>query len=136
MNQRRLDVLGMGWSALCAVHCAALFALAGWGAAHHDDAHGHDTHDAHGGLGEQLEVGLVLGAALIAVGALARGVRLHGDKRPLALLGAGLALLAAARLVELGEAGEVVASCAGAATLIGAHAWNLALARRCGQDCC
>lgn len=138
LTQRRLDRLGILWSALCAVHCFAIWALAASAAlapAHHDDDHHHDHHD-HGGSAELIEVGLAVGASLIAIAALARGVRLHGDRRPLGVLLIGLAALTAARVLDAGEVGEVALSVAGAASLIGAHVWNLRLATRCGKDCC
>ncbi len=140
LTQRRLDRLGILWSALCAVHCFTIWALAAsaaLGADHHDDHHDHhDHHHDHGGTGELIEVGLAVGASLIAIAALARGVRLHGDRRPLGVLLLGLASLTAARVLDAGEVGEVALSVAGAASLIGAHVWNLRLATRCGKDCC
>lgn len=114
----RLDRAGVMLSALCAVHClAGLLLVTGLG------------------LGGQFllapaihRVGLALaiGVALVTLGV---GVARHGQRGPLLLGAAGIALMSLALAVGHGEA-EAILTVAGVALVALAHLRNLRLAPR------
>lgn len=117
----RLDRAAIGLSGLCVVHCLATVLLAATlasaGAALANPA----WHEVGFGLA-------------IAIGALAlgRGFAVHRDWRPLALGGAGLALMAGGLVLPHGG-GEIVATVAGVAMLAAAHRRNARGPRRAGH---
>lgn len=77
---------------------------------------------------------LAVATASIGLGAAAVGRARHGRRMPIALAAVGVAfLLVAEWLVEgIGWAGPLLAT-AGGASLIGAHAYNIVLLRRCAR---
>lgn len=112
---------GAGLSALCAVHCAALPLLAGVSAA----PHGHSPAD----LG--FETALVGTAGAIGLLTLGPAYCQHRWPVPLALLLAGLLLLATGHAVLSGGPGRAAAVC-GACFLVAAQMLN----RRRQGACC
>lgn len=115
-----LDRLGVLASAACAVHCALGLLLA--------------TAAGVGGLfgDERVELGLVVVALLIAVASVTSAYRRHRRRTPLALLALGVALITAARTLEVAE---TAFSVAGAMALIAMHTTNLR-ALRAARRCC
>jgi hypothetical protein len=109
---RRQDHVGIFASTLCAVHCA-LAAIVSSSAGL-----------LHALLSAELEIALLVVAAGAAAWALARGVRHHGERAPIALGVAGAAAIGLGRL-GLSPGGEVSGSILGAALLVSAHVLNL-----------
>lgn len=120
MNKLNLDMLGIGASLACAVHCVALPLLAAVlplaGAAVHY---------------EPLEY-LLLGATpVVGLLALYRGYRYqHRRIRPSVLFIAGFALLMAGHF-WFPEAWELTGIAVGAGLLIAAHIDNIRFCRKC-----
>jgi hypothetical protein len=112
-----LDRLGMGISLSCAVHCIAtgLISLA-------PAAFGFDGEGQLAWL-ELLEWPFLVGAAVVGVSSLLPSFRHHHERRPLALFGLGMVLLAASRFAE-GPL-EIGLTTLGVATIAGAHLFNL-----------
>ena len=118
-----LDTAGTAAALACAVHCAlmplalTLLPLAGLGFL----------------ADEAVEWALVGLSAVLGVTSLCLGYRAHRSRRALALLGAGLALLAAGRIAEEGEGepwGAPLVVAAGL-TVAAAHVVNRRLCRAC-----
>lgn len=112
-----LDRLGVGISLSCAVHCIAtgLISLA-------PAAFGFDGEGELAWL-ELLEWPFLVGAAVVGVGSLLPSFRHHHERRPLALFGLGMVLLAASRFAE-GPL-EIGLTTLGVATVASAHLFNL-----------
>lgn len=124
----RLDKIGAAASLACAVHCAALPLVV--------------TLLPLAGLGfladERVEWALVGASAVLGVTSLCLGYREHRSRRALAVLAAGLALLAGGRIAEsrglLAEPLGVALVVAGGLSIAAAHLVNRALCRSC-RDC-
>lgn len=115
-GEETLDRIGVGISLSCAIHCIAtgLISLA-------PAAFGFEG----SGIAwlEFLEWPFLLGAAVVGVVSLLPSYRHHHERRPLALFGVGMSLLAASRFVE-GPA-EIVITTVGVVTIATAHLLNL-----------
>jgi hypothetical protein len=112
------DRFGIAASSLCAVHCGLGAVLVGV--------------TATGGFlfEEPVELALVGVAVVLAILAVAAGWRRHRRAAPLWIAGAGILVLAVARLGVEGGSAEVALSVAGAAVLVSAHVVNLRLLAR------
>lgn len=117
---RLLDRGAIGLSGLCLVHCLAFpLVIASLPAMAHVLPQEAWVHP------------LILAAALpLAAAALWRGWRRHGDPRPVALGGGGLALLTLGLLVGHGSSAEIVLTVVGGVTLAAAHTLNWRLDHR------
>jgi hypothetical protein len=118
-----LDRLGVGISLGCAVHCLAvgmlsvvpsllpIAELAPWL--------------------ERLEWPFLVSAAVVGTTSLFPSYRRHGEVRPLALFGAGMALLSASRVAS-GSA-ELALTVTGVLTIAAAHVLNLRAQHVCAH---
>jgi hypothetical protein len=119
----RLNSTGAVASFLCAIHCALMPLLV--------------TLLPLIGLGflaaEPVEWGLVAMSAMLGASAICLGYREHRRRRPLAILGIGMALLVLGRLGEAYEWGEwgMPVLVFGGFTLVLAHIVNGRLCRAC-----
>lgn len=121
----RLDAAGMMASTMCALHCAAmplavtLLPLAGLGFL----------------ASEAVEWGLLGVSALLGIGSLCLGYRLHRSRRALAVLACGLALLLAGRAAERREwdSWGVALVVSGGLAVAVAHGINRHLCRTCDR---
>jgi len=115
--RRRLDHVGIALAGLCAVHCLATLLIV--------SALGLGSHFL---LAESIHrTGLVL-AVIVAAVAIGWGFARHRLVAPLAVAGAGIALMAVAVMVEHG-AGELLLTLAGVALVSVGHILNLRAAR-------
>jgi hypothetical protein len=118
-----VDVLGVGFSSLCIVHCLALpvaiTVLPLWPS----------SIDLHG-AGELFLLALIIPTTLIAMWV---GYRRHGSRRPLLILAAGLAIVIAAQAAH-GIADEVypetVLTVTGSSLLVAGHWRNWRSSRK------
>lgn len=110
-----LDRLGVGISLGCAVHCLATGLLS--------LVPSLLPSETLGPWLERLEWPFFLGAAIVGVSSLAPAYRRHGEGRPLALFGVGMALLLGSRLVH-GPA-ELGVTVSAVLTIATAHLFNL-----------
>lgn len=115
-----LDQLGAGLSLACAIHCmlapvlVAVLPMLGLGFL----------------VDDMTEAVLLSLAAVLAVGSLCWGFRLHKSTRVFFPLGAALLLIAAGRLFAE-DASEIVLVVAGAIMLAASHLLNRHLCRSC-----
>jgi hypothetical protein len=120
---RRLDRAGATASLVCAIHCAlmplALTLLPLFGLAFLAD--------------ERLEWTLVGASALLGITSLCLGYREHRSRRALAVLAAGLGLLAAGRIAESHQTGMwgAVAAVMGGILVATSHLINRRLCDTC-----
>lgn len=120
---RNLDAIGTFASSLCALHCAAMPALAAL-----LPLAGLEVLGA-----EATEFALAGTSALLGIVSLSLGFRRHRSRRALAVLGVGLVLLAAGRILEdfESESVGVVAAVAGGSSIAVAHLVNRQLCGSC-----
>ena len=115
--RRRLDHVGIALAGLCAVHCLATLLIV--------SALGLGSHFL---LAESIHrTGLML-AVMVAALAIGWGFMRHRRVAPLAIAGSGIALMAAALLVDHGV-GELWLTLAGVALVSAGHVLNLRAAR-------
>lgn len=110
-----LDRLGVGISLGCAIHCVASAMLSLLPSLL-------PVADISPWL-EWLEWPFLLGAAIVGISSLGPAYRRHGELRPLALFGVGMALLLGSRLVQ-GPA-ELGLTVTAVLTVASAHVLNL-----------
>lgn len=122
-----LDRVGVGISLGCAVHCIAAGVLS----ATPGLLTGSESLGATAAWLELLEWPLLIGAAIVGTMSLVPAYRHHGARAPLAFFAAGMALLAASRVV-VGPT-EMVLTVIGVLCIAAAHGINLRLHRHPGH---
>lgn len=112
--RNRFDVLAMGVSGICMVHCVAS-ALAILASSLTNVGH----------FGHEFHLALIFIAAPLTLLVLGRAARLHGEWKLLGIGTSGVVLLGAALGVTHGSLVEVALTMAGSALIIVAHALNV-----------
>lgn len=116
-NTKRLDLLGMSASIICAVHCAAIPVLFSFGSAYMADLLHHPV----------FEVGFLLIAIVVAVWSLGKSyLNHHRNTRPLIFGVAGVALITMGVVMH-----AWFITLPGGLVLALAHFWNFKLLKAC-----